>query len=66
MNEEEIKQHTGQSSSVICEVPEGGLLAMRPLLLHSSSSARLPSHRRVLHLEFASCQLPGGLEWNCA
>ena len=36
---------------------------MRPLLLHASSIAIVPSHRRVIHLEYASCQLLGGLEW---
>jgi len=49
--------------SVPCLVPRGGALVMRPLLLHASSSAREPGHRRVIHLEFAVGPLPGGLEW---
>jgi hypothetical protein len=38
---------------------------MRPLLLHASSPAADPRHRRVIHLEFAAEPLPGGLEWLC-
>lgn len=47
----------------VCLVPRGGALLMRPLLLHASSTAQKPSHRRVIHLEFAAEPLPGGLEW---
>jgi ectoine hydroxylase-related dioxygenase (phytanoyl-CoA dioxygenase family) len=45
-------------------VERGGLLAFRPLLLHASSAATVPSHRRVIHLEFAAEQLPGELRWH--
>ncbi len=48
---------------VECRVPRGGAVVMRPLLLHASSMARRPGHRRVLHLEFAAEELPGGLRW---
>jgi ectoine hydroxylase-related dioxygenase (phytanoyl-CoA dioxygenase family) len=41
----------------------GGVLLMRPLLLHASSVAAVPSHRRVIHLEYARDRLPSGLEW---
>ena len=41
----------------------GGLLVMRPLLLHASSRAKKPGHRRVIHMEFAGCELAGGLQW---
>jgi ectoine hydroxylase-related dioxygenase (phytanoyl-CoA dioxygenase family) len=47
-----------------CQVRLGGVLAMRPLLLHASGAAANPSHRRVIHIEFAHQDLPGGLEWN--
>ncbi|MBE4750395.1 phytanoyl-CoA dioxygenase family protein [Corallococcus sp. ZKHCc1 1396] len=47
-----------------CLVPRGGLLVMRPLLLHASSPARVPAHRRVIHLEFAAHALSGGLQWH--
>ena len=47
--------------AVVCEVPLGGALLMRPLLLHSSRRAMAASHRRVVHLEFAASCLPGGI-----
>jgi ectoine hydroxylase-related dioxygenase (phytanoyl-CoA dioxygenase family) len=50
-------------SEVQCVVKTGGLLLMRPLLLHASSSAHAASQRRVLHLVFAADGLPGDLEW---
>ena len=53
-----------QRSAFICEVPKGGALLMRPLLLHSSSPAKNPFHRRVLHIEYASQELPNGLKWH--
>ncbi len=50
----------------VCEVPSGGVLLMRPLLLHASSPATRPRRRRVIHLEFASGPLPAGLGWRVA
>jgi ectoine hydroxylase-related dioxygenase (phytanoyl-CoA dioxygenase family) len=50
--------------SVICTVPKGGAIFMRPLLLHASSSCSKPQPRRVIHLEFAVDDLPAGLEWH--
>jgi hypothetical protein len=45
----------------------GGVLLMRPLVLHASSPATRPRHRRVLHLEFAPCALlPNILDWATA
>lgn len=45
----------------------GDVLAMKPLLLHSSRRAEKPSHLRVIHLEYAPENvLPGELEWHCA
>lgn len=47
----------------VCAVNRGGALLMRPLLLHTSSASESPARRRVIHIEFASIALPGGLEW---
>jgi len=59
----QITEWASKQTSVACEVPKGGALLMRPLLLHSSSPARNPSHRRVLHIEYAAQELPNGLKW---
>jgi hypothetical protein len=52
-----------ETAAVACIGPSGSVLAMRPLLLHASSPASQPVHRRVVHLEYASEPLPGGLRW---
>ncbi len=52
--------------SQVCEVMAGGAVVMRPLTLHASRKSAAPSRRRVIHLEFASRPLPGGLEWTDA
>ena len=48
---------------IACPARAGDILLMRPLLLHASSPALRPAHRRVIHLEYASCALAEGLEW---
>jgi len=58
-----IKQWTATAEHHVCEIKMGGALLMRPLLLHASSPAEAPSHRRILHLEYATQELPNGLKW---
>lgn len=41
----------------------GGVLLMRPLLLHASSRSTGTSRRRVLHFVFGPTALPFGLAW---
>jgi len=48
---------------VVCPVAKGGAMLMRPLLLHASSQALHPTNRRVLHFEYSSSDLHGGLSW---
>jgi len=50
--------------AVDCLVPTGGAVLMRPLILHSSAAATPAGHRRVIHLEYASEDLPGRLDWH--
>lgn len=47
-------------------LPQGGILLMRPLLVHSSSVAREIGHRRVLHLEFAPAESISPLQWQAS
>lgn len=49
---------------VECEANSGDMLIMRPLILHASSKAKLPKHRRVIHLEFSSYDLPNDVYWS--
>jgi ectoine hydroxylase-related dioxygenase (phytanoyl-CoA dioxygenase family) len=61
---EEIARWREGGAPVPCTCGRGGALVMRPLLLHASSPATLPAHRRVVHLEFAADDLPHGLDWH--
>jgi ectoine hydroxylase-related dioxygenase (phytanoyl-CoA dioxygenase family) len=59
----QIAEARAQQHDVPCYVKAGDALIMRPLLLHTSSEAQAPHHRRVIHLEYATCNLADGLEW---
>lgn len=49
--------------AVDCPVPRGGVLAMRPLIVHASSKSKNDSPRRVLHIEYAEREMiADGLE----
>lgn len=57
-----IVSRTG--SFVACPASAGDCLLMRPLLVHASRPAAIPTHRRVVHLGFAARDLPDGLAWH--
>jgi ectoine hydroxylase-related dioxygenase (phytanoyl-CoA dioxygenase family) len=59
---ESIGQFTSVGE-VACNVPKGGLLAFRPLLIHASDAAKECGSRRVIQLEFCARKLPLPLEW---
>lgn len=46
-----------------CNVKRGGVMFMKPLLLHSSGRTTNGNQRRVLHIEFSRCSLPANLYW---
>lgn len=54
----------GQHGERALTCPRGGIILMKPLLLHASSPATNPRHRRVIHLEFAAGDLPPPLAWH--
>jgi hypothetical protein len=51
-------------TEVSCNVPKGGIMLMKPLLLHSSGRTVNDSRRRVIHIEFSNIELPENLEWS--
>jgi len=63
LSSEAMDQLCAQQKAVMCSVAAGGVLLMRPLLLHSSGRASSNGHRRVLHIEYAGFDLPAGLQW---
>ncbi len=64
LGETEIEQLRTEVPETVCAVRAGGVMLMRPLLLHASSPCRRPAHRRVLHIEYCARPLPGGLAWS--
>jgi ectoine hydroxylase-related dioxygenase (phytanoyl-CoA dioxygenase family) len=44
-------------AAVECLAPRGGVLAMRPLVVHASSKSQAEVPRRVLHIEYAASPL---------
>ncbi|WKZ59133.1 MAG: WYL domain-containing protein [Cyclobacteriaceae bacterium] len=59
----EIQLITQNSIPFVCDVGICGIHIMKPLLLHASSKATKQKHRRVIHLEFNTLELPNGLKW---
>jgi predicted DNA-binding transcriptional regulator YafY len=63
LSDAEIDLITRHSLPHTCEVGCGGVHLMKPLLLHASAKTYNQKHRREIHLEFNSVDLPNGLEW---
>lgn len=49
-----IQALVAREQSRECTVGRGGIVVMRPLLVHASSKSTVPASRRVLHLEYSS------------
>lgn len=64
LSAEQLAKLTRDARYETCPASAGDCLVMRPLLIHASKPAKAPSHRRVVHLEFADGDLPNGLQWH--
>ncbi|MDR6560155.1 MULTISPECIES: phytanoyl-CoA dioxygenase family protein [unclassified Arcicella] len=51
-------------TETICSVKKGGIMFMKPLLLHASNRTTNNKKRRVLHIEFSRKSLPQNLNWS--
>ncbi|MGL5804634.1 MAG: phytanoyl-CoA dioxygenase family protein [Xenococcaceae cyanobacterium] len=51
-----IQEYKSKVASITCSAKRGDVLIMRPLLLHASSPAVNPNHRRVIHFELLQQQ----------
>jgi len=52
-------------TEVICECSPGDVLIMSPLILHASRRSTKPSHRRIIHFEYAQLSdLHPELSWS--
>ena len=63
LDERLVPELAERCTVVTCTMRRGGALVMRPLLLHASSSSIVPSHRRVIHFDYAAVDLPVGMGW---
>jgi ectoine hydroxylase-related dioxygenase (phytanoyl-CoA dioxygenase family) len=59
----DIKKHVAEDATEVCCAKAGDVVVMRGLTIHASKRALHPSHRRVVHVDYSSAELPGGLEW---
>jgi hypothetical protein len=53
LSDDAVLDYVSHNEPVGCLTPRGGVIAMRPLLIHSSSKARSEDPGRVLHIEYA-------------
>lgn len=61
-----IDRIAAEGDAKLCLCARGDILAMRPLTIHRSQRARIPARRRVLHLEYATAELPPPLTFDLA
>jgi hypothetical protein len=63
LTDEEIRSLAENPQAVNGRMPLGGIVAMRPLVVHASSKSQTSAPRRVVHIEYAASANPTeGLE----
>jgi ectoine hydroxylase-related dioxygenase (phytanoyl-CoA dioxygenase family) len=61
LTDNSVHEVANRVAPVDCVAPKGAVIAMRPLIIHSSSKSHEETPRRVLHIEYAapdSVELP--------
>jgi ectoine hydroxylase-related dioxygenase (phytanoyl-CoA dioxygenase family) len=53
LTDDEIHGFAERLAPVTCIVPRGGVVMLKPLIVHASSKVRGPMPRRVVHIEYA-------------
>jgi ectoine hydroxylase-related dioxygenase (phytanoyl-CoA dioxygenase family) len=67
LSDDEIQKLGVETVPINCMVSRGGVLAMKPLIVHSSSKLQVEASRRVLHIEYAaSAGIADGMEFALA
>ncbi|TPN82307.1 phytanoyl-CoA dioxygenase family protein [Aquimarina algicola] len=56
-------EHWDTKNEFVCEVEKGGVMLMKPLILHASNRTMNNKRRRVIHLEFNKHRLSEPLNW---
>ncbi|MGY8711568.1 phytanoyl-CoA dioxygenase family protein [Bradyrhizobium sp. 18BD] len=63
ITEEDVKDVVRRCGTAACLAEPGDIWLYATPILHASDAATVPMHRRVLQVDFAAGELPGGLEW---
>jgi ectoine hydroxylase-related dioxygenase (phytanoyl-CoA dioxygenase family) len=54
LSDHQVETIAGQTEYATCLVKQGGVIVMRPLIIHASSKSQSDKPRRVLHIEYAT------------
>lgn len=60
---DQIEETVRRCGTSTCIAEAGDLWLYATLIVHASNAAAKPAHRRVLQIDYAAEDLPGGLEW---
>lgn len=63
LSEDQVDSLVKTERAVELTCKQGDAILMSPLTIHASSPAESPQHRRVVHIEYAACELHRPLEW---
>jgi hypothetical protein len=61
--ESDVRSVVQRCGTAVCCAEAGDIWLYATPIVHASEAASQPAHRRVLQVDFASRDLPGGLEW---
>jgi len=63
LSDDAIHDLAERTPAIECHVGSGGLVLMKPLIVHASSKSKNDAPRRVLHIEYSAAKrFPAGLE----
>ena len=54
LSDQQVETIVGKIKHVTCLIQQGGVIVMRPLIIHASSKSQSDKPRRVLHIEYAT------------
>jgi ectoine hydroxylase-related dioxygenase (phytanoyl-CoA dioxygenase family) len=54
LTDQQVETIVSKAEHVTCLVKQGGVIVMRPLIIHASSKSQSDKPRRVLHIEYAT------------
>jgi len=54
LSDQQVETIVGKAEHVTCLIKQGGVIVMRPLIIHASSKSHSDKPRRVLHIEYAT------------